>query len=70
MKLKIIGKFCFVSFPANGHFLLFCVVFFFFFCIVWYAIATSSWIFTPNVEKYNFKYLFRDLMYLVLKDLF
>ena len=24
VKLKIIGKFCFIIFRANGHFLLFC----------------------------------------------
>ena len=53
MKLKIIGKFCFIIFRANGHFLLFFV-----FCIVWHVIATSSWIFIPNVEKCDFKYLF------------
>ena len=29
-----------------------------FLCIVWYVVATSSWIFTPNVEKCGFKYLF------------
>ena len=28
------------------------------FCIVCYVIATSSWIFTLNVEKCDFKYLF------------
>ena len=41
-------------FRVNGHFWLICVFFF----IVWYVTATSSWIFTPNVEKCDFKYLF------------
>ena len=58
MRLKVIGKFCFIVFRANVHFLLFCV-----FCIVWYVIATSSWIFTPDVEKCDFKYLFWDPMW-------
>ena len=29
-----------------------------FLCIVWYDVATSSWIFTSKVEKCGFKYLF------------
>ena len=29
-----------------------------FLCIVWYVVATSSWIFMPNKEKCGFKYLF------------
>ena len=41
---------CIIIFCANEHFWLFCI-----FCIVWYVIATSSWIFTPNVEKCDFK---------------
>ena len=49
MKMKIIGKFCFII--ANSHFLLFCV--FLLHCLV--CLATSSWIFTSNVEKCDFK---------------
>ena len=33
-------------------------VIFWFLCIVWYVVGTSSCIFTPNVEKCGFKYLF------------
>ena len=48
MILKVIGKFCFIIFHANGHFLLFCV---FFFCNVWYVIATSSYRYLPQLQK-------------------
>ena len=60
VKLKIIGKLCFIIFPANGHF--FAILWFL--CIVWYVVATSSWIFTPNFETLcGFKgYILLDAM--------
>ena len=35
MKLKIIGKFCFIIFRSNSHFLLFCG--FFLHCLVFHS---------------------------------
>ena len=50
MQLKLRGKFCYIIFHAIDNFI--------FFCIVWYVITTSSWMLTPNVEQYDFKYFF------------
>ena len=53
-KIEGYRKVLFYYFPCKWSF------FGFFFCIVWYVIAISSWIFTPNVEKCDFEYLFWD----------
>ena len=47
VKLKIVGKFCFILFLDQ----MFIFVILWFLCTVWYVIATSSWIFMPNVKK-------------------
>ena len=50
VKLKIIGTFCFIVCvlkTISGCFF-----------VVWYATATSSWIFTQIVEKCDFKIKF------------
>ena len=51
MKLKIIGKFCFIILRANDHFWLYRV---FLHCLVCHSYS-YSWIFTPDVQKCDLK---------------
>ena len=54
LKLKIIRKILLYYFSCKWS--IFAILWFL--CIVWYVVATSSWIFMPNIEKCGFKYLF------------